>query len=668
MAKFSNASGSLYLNVYIEPGTQNIANNTTVVNWRMTVSRTGAYYTYNHQGDSTLSLDLNGGRVHTSNPTWQTSGEEFQMASGSTTVGHNADGTKSFGFSATFNPNNGLHGVITVSGNISLATIPRSSSVSVGAGVIGSAVTININRQSSSFKHTVRYAWGNKSGTIASNVDTSTTWTIPLDFANDIPNSTSGVGTIYVDTYSGTTKIGTSSSTLSLSVPTSVVPTIDTKKVEETVAGLNTQFGNYVQNKSKIKATMTASGTHGSTIKSYKITANGETFNAESGTTSELKTSGTNRVNFEVTDSRGRQATSYIDISVTAYENPKILSVSASRANADGTLNDEGTYAKISFNASVAPVGNKNTKAFIVKYKKTGSTTWAEVDVTGATYSMNTHMIVAGFDVDYAYDIQLYVADYFTSITFSPIPLPTGFTMINYHPDGKAVAFGEVSDGFGFSVNLNAQFKKSVDIAGDIYAGGKQIQQHQITKNNGLAFFYGSGFDFNAALLNQQISCNNPANGPTVSRGPNQFYVEVIAESNNYLTQRAVQKETGRTFVRTRHAGTWSPWVETALTNHPNLINTGWISTGVAGVYYKRHGDVVALKMQVTTTANQAYGLGSIPVALLPIQNSGAMMRVASWTGDQSFGRNLPIYGDGTMVLLPTNRGDTFNTQVTWII
>lgn len=470
MAKFSNASGSLYLNVYIEQEAPNYANNTTVVNWRMTVSRTGAYYTYNHQGDSTLSLDLNGSRVHTSNPIWQTSGEEFQMASGSTTVGHNADGTKSFGFSATFNPNNGLHGVITVSGNVTLQTIPRASSVSVGSGIIGNALTININRRSSSFKHTVRYAWGNKSGTIASNVDTSTTWTIPLDFANDIPNSISGVGIIYVDTYSGTTKIGTSSSMLSLSVPSSMVPTIDTKTVEETVDGLNTQFGTYVQDKSKIKATMTASGTHGSTIKSYKITANGETFNSDSGTTGELKTSGTNRVNFEVTDSRGLKATSYIDISVTAYENPKILSVSAIRCNEDGTTNDEGTYAKISFTASVALVGNKNTKAFIIKYKQTGSPTWAEVDVTGATYSMDTYTIVAGFDVDYAFDIQLYVADYFTSITFSPTTLPTGFTITNYHPDGKAVAFGEVSDGFGFSVNLNAQFKKSVDIAGNVYA------------------------------------------------------------------------------------------------------------------------------------------------------------------------------------------------------
>ncbi len=95
---------------------------------------------------------------------------------------------------------------------------------------------------------------------------------------------------------------------------------------------------------------------------------------------------------------------------------------------------------------------------------------------------------------------------------------------------------------------------------------------------------------------------------------------------------------------------------------------TGWISTGVSGVYYKRQGDVVALKMQVTTTANESLNLGSIPVALVPIPNNGTMMRVASWTANQTFGRNLQISGDGSMFLLASNRGDTFNTQVTWII
>ena len=48
MAKFSGASGSLYLNVYIDQGTQNIANNTTVVNWRMTVSHARTYLADHH--------------------------------------------------------------------------------------------------------------------------------------------------------------------------------------------------------------------------------------------------------------------------------------------------------------------------------------------------------------------------------------------------------------------------------------------------------------------------------------------------------------------------------------------------------------------------------------------------------------------------------------------
>lgn len=115
MAKFSGASSFLYLNVYIEPNAPNYANNTTVVNWRVTVSCARGTYAYNEVGSSTLTVDVNGARVNTSNPRWNTSGEEFQMASGSTTVVHNADGTKSFLFSATFNPNNGLHGVITAS-------------------------------------------------------------------------------------------------------------------------------------------------------------------------------------------------------------------------------------------------------------------------------------------------------------------------------------------------------------------------------------------------------------------------------------------------------------------------------------------------------------------------------------------------------------------------
>ena len=63
--------------------------------------------------------------------------------------------------------------------------------------------------------------------------------------------------------------------------------------------------------------------------------------------------------------------------------------------------------------------------------------------------------------------------------------------------------------------------------------------------------------------------------------------------------------------------------------------------------------------MQVTTTANQSYGLGRIPVALVPNPGTGTMMRVTAWTTDQSIGRNLQFTSDGGIILLPSSRGDT---------
>ncbi|MDN2998961.1 DUF859 family phage minor structural protein, partial [Streptococcus suis] len=379
MAKYSNASGSLYLNVYIDPGAQNIAANTTVVNWRITVSRTGNYLTRNEQGDSTLSLNLNGGRVHTSNPRWRTSGEEFQMASGSTTVGHNADGTKSFPFSATFNPNNGVHGVITVSGNIGLTTIPRSSSVSVGIGTIGSALTININRQSSSFKHTVRYAWGNKQGTIASNVDTSATWTIPLDFANNIPNATSGTGTIFVDTYSGSTKTGTQQVAFTANVPTSMKPTFSGVTLTDTngVARGLLSGNNFLQIISNIQVTFNGhAGTYGSTITGYKaeVVNRNLVTNSNGGTLGIMNFSGSATIRASVVDSRGRWSdTRDVTINVIEYFAP-ILSFTAQRTRQTPNI------IQIVRNAKIAPItlsgSQKNIMTLSFKVAPLGSTSY----------------------------------------------------------------------------------------------------------------------------------------------------------------------------------------------------------------------------------------------------------------------------------------------------
>lgn len=481
MAKFSNSSGSLYLNVYVEQGSQSITANTSTVNWRMTVSRTGAYYTHNHQGDSTLSLNLDGSNVHYSYPTWETSGEEYTLASGSSTISHNADGTKTLPISCTFNPNNGLHGTITVSASLSLTTIPRSSSVSVSAGVIGSSVTININRQSSSFKHTVRYAWAGKTGTIASNVDTSTSWTIPLDFANDIPNSASGTGTIYVDTYSGSTKTGTQSTTLTASVPANVKPTftgVSLSDINGAAQNLIPSGNTFIQVISNIKVAFNgAVGSYGSSITGYyaEIVGKNQSTSSNGGSLGIMNYHGTIKIRASVSDSRGRWSdTREVSVTVLEYFAPA-LSFSIART---GSTSSTLTATR---NAKVAPLtvagSQKNTMSLTFKVARLGTTNF-QVDTGPATGSwtsisslVNSQANLAGnYLANQSWVVIGTLEDKFTRTYF----------MVNVATESVVLSY----DRSGVGVNKIRE-RGALDVKGDIYANDQPIQQYQLTNNNG---------------------------------------------------------------------------------------------------------------------------------------------------------------------------------------
>lgn len=481
MAKFSNSSGSLYLNVYVDQGSQSITANTSTVNWRMTVSRTGAYYTHNHQGDSTLSLNLDGRNVHYSYPTWETSGEEYTLASGSSTISHNADGTKTLPVSCTFKPNNGLHGTITVSGSLGLTTIPRSSSVSVSAGVIGSSVTININRQNPSFKHTIRYKWAGKSGTIASNVDTSATWSIPVDFANDIPNSASGTGTIYVDTYSGSTKTGTQSTTFTASVPGNVKPTFSGVTLSDLNGAAQNLISNsdtFIQVISNIKVGFNgAKGTYGSTITGYRaeIVGKNQATSSNGGSLGIMNYHGTIKIRASVSDSRGRWSDAReISVTVLEYFAPA-LSFSIART---GSTSSTLTATR---NAKIAPLTvagrQRNTMTLTFKVAKLGTNAFT-VDngqATGTWSSIsslvNSQANLAGnYLANQSWIVIGILEDKFTRTEF----------MVNVATESVVFSY----DKSGVGVNKIRE-QGALDVKGDIFVNNQPIQQYKLTNNDG---------------------------------------------------------------------------------------------------------------------------------------------------------------------------------------
>ncbi|CYV42945.1 DUF859 family phage minor structural protein [Streptococcus suis] len=573
MARYSNTSNSLHLNVYIDQADQNIPSNSSTVNWRVTVSRTGNYYTYNQSGDSTLVVTIDGVQVHSSNPRWATSGEEVQLASGSRTISHNADGSKSVSISANFDPNNGIHGRIITSGNLGLTTIPRSSSVGVSSGVIGSALTININRQSSSFKHTVRYVWGNKSETIATNVDTSTTWTIPLDFANDIPDSTSGTGTIYVDTYSGSTKIGTQSTAFTASVPDSIKPSltgftlVDGNTAARTLIPGEQQFVQIVSNIAVHFGQ--ATGAYGSTITSYhaEIVGKNQSTSQNGGSLGIMNYHGQVTIRARATDSRGRTSNT-IERTVTVLEYfAPALNFSVERSGATSS-----TFS-ILRNARIAPltVGgsqrNIMTLTFRVAPADSNNYTTDNGPASGtfttlASLTNSLANLSGTYSSDKSWDVIGILEDKFTRSEFK-IKVSTEAVVFSYEK-GNRFAVGKIVD-----TNLP---KGSIESTGGYYLNGKPIQQHQLTSNAGRSPYNAPGtLDLNTKTINEFFACNEPVNGPVVGSDRSEFYVAVYSESDNYLSQNAIQKGTGRMFTRTRHGGTWTPWVEYATTNHPML-------------------------------------------------------------------------------------------------
>lgn len=513
MAKFSNSSGSLYLNVYVEQGSQSITANTSTVNWRMTVSRTGAYYTHNHQGDSTLSLNLDGQNVHYSYPTWETSGEEYTLASGSSTISHNADGTKTLPISCTFNPNNGLHGTITVSASLSLTTIPRSSSVSVSAGVIGSSVTININRQSSSFKHTVRYSWAGKSGTIATNVDTSTSWTIPLDFANDIPNSATGTGTIYVDTYSGSTKTGTQSTTFTASVPANVKPTftgVSLSDLNSAAQNLIPNGSTFIQVISNIRVAFNgAVGSYGSSITGYyaEIVGKNQSTSSNGGSLGIMNYHGTIKIRASVSDSRGRWSDAReVSVTVLEYFAPALSFSIARTGSTSSTLT-------VTRNAKIAPLAvsgsQKNSMTLTFKVARLGTNSYT-VDNGPATGSwtsisslVNSQANLAGnYLANQSWVVIGALEDKFTRTEFM-VNVPTESVVLSY-------------DRSGVGVNKIRE-RGALDVKGDIYANDQPIQQYQLTNNNGgPLWFDGRPNVTNVNLLDR----------------PGQYYIDPTARGN----------------------------------------------------------------------------------------------------------------------------------------
>lgn len=461
--------------------TQNINENYSIVTAHLYIDSLQSWASVYDATSSNTSLSINGNTKYFSNNSTINAWQSKWMGSHTVTVYHTNDGSKWFDIYATHNFDitwNGSYvGTVNVSGSAWLNTIPRASVPTVATTGIqyGDNIHVNLNRASEEFTHYVSIDIGNVKTDIGSmdRYTNSFDFVLPLDWCARIPTLNSNSGKFTVHTYNGNGGyIGTNEVLFTATVPASVVPTISAEQVthSEAVDGLASKFNAYVQSKSKIRATVAGTGAfvggvQCSSIVGHKIEMNGQIFNSNDATSEVLNVAGSQTIKYTVTDSRGRTASRTVTISPLAYSPPVLSILKASRCEVDGTLNDEGEYAKVTIGASISSVNDLNDKIFTLSKKPVTSETWTNQNVPSATYTIVTTMIIEGISGDNSWDIKFTVQDYFNSgdTISKTMQLSTGFSLVDYLNGGKGLAFGKAAEREGFENNLKTWFTGGIE-------------------------------------------------------------------------------------------------------------------------------------------------------------------------------------------------------------
>lgn len=443
----------------------NIANNTSNVTVTAYLQSTGSSYTINSSVTKYGAMDIAGSNFDFSFSAALSGNQKKQIYTKTMDIYHNADGTRSFTISVsatigiTFS--SGKVNTIGTSGTATLDTIPRTStfSLSTTTATLGSTqVTAYISRASTSFTHKVYINYGGDIRYAGTSVGTSVSWVPPLDLANITPNATSGWGTVFVETYSGSTYIGSAHQTITYVVPESVKPSFTSLGADVVNAGADVSFG-YVQGKSKCTLSVWgATGSYGSSITGYVIEGNGGTWNTWQTTTGVLYTTGTISFSAYITDSRGRVSDrKSVSINVQAYSPPAITGLNAYRTLSTGTYNEDGTNIKTEASYTYHSLSNKNTVSTSVQYKRATDTSWS-----GGWTINNGGNIVFGsntISTAYAYDVRLTLSDKFSTVS-KVVRINPAFVTLDFKAGGRGLAIGKESVEDGFEVDLNSQFNR----------------------------------------------------------------------------------------------------------------------------------------------------------------------------------------------------------------
>lgn len=564
-AQFSGQYGhNMTLEVWSDWNRQDTVNNRSTVNLQARL-RTNSYASiWGVSAPMTIYVDGTGEIVNANvnigtNSTLLIFGKNY-------VVGHDDNGNKTVTISFKVDINVGGYGSATVSLSIPLPQIKRASTISDVTGTLGSAMTLDISRKDSSYTHNLKYEFGKLSGTIATGVGTSCSWTPPLSLATAMPNRTSDWGQIVLETYSGSTKIGQTNCILTLNVPTSMTPSLGSITLTDSntaVKNLLNTANTFAEIVSDIKVAFNdATGVQGSTITGYhaEIVNKNQSTSANNGKLGLMKWNGSAQVKAWVTDSRGRSSNAVTtNITVLEYFLPT-LTFTAVR----GDTNQSSDKIVVSRTAKIAPlkIGNVQKNSFKLSFKTApfGTTTYTSDTGAGVNDKVtntltNSKATLSGtFDIGKSYEVYGVLEDALTSSGTVKAP-PVS-------PEKMVMGMAETAVSFGkYPENTNA-----VDSDWVFKYKNKDIQHHQLSANDGSAILLPkNGTDLNTITESGFYRGYNLVNAP-ISAG--WHYIRVSRhEGTSWIVQEAIDYTGSVSAYRVKANNSWKAWKQYAIQN-----------------------------------------------------------------------------------------------------
>lgn len=475
----ANWPGPICLYVYYKEKAQSIANNTTTLSLGMYVTTPssgwhfgawsdfyGSYIGTATSGSNRRSFD-GGCPANTAGTRWLVEDQDI-------TVSHNNDGTKTATIYWKWGVSSTWANIVNPSGafSVALTTIPRASGVTATDANIESATTISINRASSGFTHTLKYAFGALSGTIASKTSaTSIGWKVPAAFYAQIPNDPSGVCTITCDTYNGTTKIGTDTCTFTATAnKASCAPgvTVEAADTNEAAIALTGNAKRIIKGFSDVEVTTVATAKNSASISSVAVICGSV---KKTGTSVTFDDAESATVKAAVMDSRGYPAEATVaGLTLVNYIVPTIVeSISRESPTSDiVNITVKGNWFNGSFGAT------KNALRVQVRYKPKSQASYADTDkyvdmtVTTSGHAYTATVSLSGLEYTQAYSIRIRVSDA-VHVYDGPLAEPV---YRNTEISKGIPVFDWGEDDFAFNV--------PVSINGTLTIGGTAITEAQL--------------------------------------------------------------------------------------------------------------------------------------------------------------------------------------------